>query len=111
VFEDRYTVGYRVDQRGLWKELDDERRIEPGLVIGRDDVRRFRDVFETADADPKQHPDEQQDKPPNEPVEPRRLGRERMDQRIERRIDQRPVLGAGVLTWLPVRRGRRGGRG
>jgi hypothetical protein len=48
-------------------------------VIGRDDVRRFRDVFETTDADPKQDPDEQQDKPPNEPVEPRRLGRERMD--------------------------------
>jgi hypothetical protein len=54
-----------------------------------------------------------QDKPPNDsddqPVEAWRVLRVWMDEGVERGVDQRPILGAGVLLWLGSRRPARDG--
>jgi len=41
------ALGHRVDDRRLRKERNDESRVEPGLMVGRDYVGRLRDVLHT----------------------------------------------------------------
>src|ERR1700738_4525008 len=53
--EHRFSFRHRVDDRRLGEERDDERRVEPGLVVRGDDVRRGGNVLEASHRDAKQH--------------------------------------------------------
>jgi hypothetical protein len=102
--EDGFTLGHGVDHRRFRKERNDECRIEPGLVIGRNDERGLRDVLLAGDRDSEKRLYDPPDEPNQKSVEPGRVLRRGMDERVERTLDQRPIFGTSVATI------RRGGR-
>src|ERR1700751_2073591 len=111
--EYRLALGHRVDERPRRKERDDESRVEPRPGGGGDDVRGLREGLETGDRDTKEMCDDPSRQGSSPSVEAWWVGGFGADQRIERRPDQRPVLGTAIarLLWRVSGRGSRGGRG
>jgi len=99
--EHRLSLGHRVDHRSFRKERDYERRVEPGLVVGRDDEWRRWDVLEAGEGESKDLWYQPSDEPSDQAIEAGRMLRVRVDKRVERAIDKRPELGPGVgLGWF-----------
>jgi hypothetical protein len=68
--EDCLALGHRVNHRRFREERDYEPGVEPGLVIGGDDVRRGGYVLEADECDPEQLRDEPPEDAAYEPIEP-----------------------------------------
>jgi hypothetical protein len=104
--EDCLSLRHRVNHRTFWKERDDECRVEPRLVVGGNDVRRWWDVLEPADRDTKDLRDQPSHEPVDQAIEARRMLRIRVDERVERGVDERPELRTGVGLVFRLRPAR-----